>query len=360
MEEALEKPAQTARRWRSVRTAMCWLYGIGGMVSGHAIASAPGAWPNDRVSGGILAVGSLALLPPILRGLRNRLPFARSIAAPMVYALLLGAIAPVAGKPFEPSTAAQARLQHVAMLRAQALLREGKPAAARAALRKFADRRRADPELAALLARLDNDMPAAMHRRQSDGDVLKAAPVTAPVQDPASAYVERVETYWLPEVLQMAESPPADAAAIGRLLTQIDGMAVNIADGERLTLNPSQRAAWGRLLDALAAKQKRLLPALRRRYADELRAKLFRRDVEVAASGPKNSTLRFTGPVFARNANIEDLQTANASVITRMRFRRTDYHWSTYVDGGYHYDLDVPADGVVATWDGSTFTPAGR
>lgn len=55
-----------------------------------------------------------------------------------------------------------------------------------------------------------------------------------------------------------------------------------------------------------------------------LAAQLFRRDILVSVAG-RARTLRFTGPIFVRNANIEDMQTELAPALMRLRFRRVEY-----------------------------------
>lgn len=179
----------------------------------------------------------------------------------------------------------------------------------------------------------------------------KQVPQEAP-QSAASAYAERVETYWLPEVAALPDTAPANDDAIGKILTQIDGLVLNIADGDKLNLDPGQKASRQKLIRALSLKQAKLLPELRKRYAQALDAGLFRDDIRVAARG---TTLTLTGGVFARNANVQDMQTALEPVLARLRFRRIDYRWSPYLSDGLFYDLKPPADSVVARWDGSQF-----
>lgn len=180
----------------------------------------------------------------------------------------------------------------------------------------------------------------------------KQVPQEVPQNAAASAYSERVETYWLPEVAALPDTAPANDDAIGKILTQIDGLVINIEDGDKLNLDPGQKASRQKLIRALSLKQAKLFPELRKRYAQALDAGLFRDDIRVAARG---TTLTLTGGVFARNANVQDMQTALEPILARLRFRKVDYRWSPYLSDGLFYDLKPPADSVVARWDGSQF-----
>ena len=179
----------------------------------------------------------------------------------------------------------------------------------------------------------------------------KQAPREAP-QSAASVYAERVETYWLQEVAALPDTAPATDDAFGKLLTQIDGLVLNIEDGEKLNLDPAQKAMREKLIRVFSLKQAKLLPELRKRYAQALDAGLFRHDIRVSARG---TTLTLTGGDFVRNANVQDVQTGLEPVLARLRFRKVGYRWSQYLSDGLYYDLKPPADSVVVRWDGSQF-----
>ena len=171
-------------------------------------------------------------------------------------------------------------------------------------------------------------------------------------QDPISSYVERVRTYWLPQAEALPDVPPETDPTFGRLLTVIDELGGYIEDGSLLPLTAKQRESRSRLIAVLRKKQTKLLPGMRRRYAKDLDAKLFRDDVRVSLQG---TTLTLTGSAFVRNANVEDMQAELRPVATRLRFRRVAYRWSQILGGSLFYDLNVPSDSTVGRWTGEYF-----
>ncbi|HEX8668016.1 MAG TPA: hypothetical protein VF727_06560 [Allosphingosinicella sp.] len=153
-------------------------------------------------------------------------------------------------------------------------------------------------------------------------------------------YSERVQTYWMPQVEALPSTPVADAR-LGELLSRMDALRSYVADGRRLSLTPAQRSMHSQFSGTLSAKQRLLFAAIRRRYAEDLNAQPFRRDIAVAATGPGSRTLRFTGPIFVRNANIADMQTELAPILSTMRFQRVEYRWSRTAGDTTYYDPTI-------------------
>jgi hypothetical protein len=354
MDDAVVSGSAAKSDWSKARAACCWIGGSVLFLGGLTTAASPASWPNDVVRGVVGMLISPIFIPPLLRRLRERLPVLRPVWAPFFLWIAAGPIATVAGLPFLPSDARQEQFKVEAVADANRLLVAGKPFEARMRLNKFSRLQQSDPVIAAVFAKI----AAAERARKSVAEPdtpAKASAKQAPKEVPQSAasiYAERVETYWLPEVAALPDIAPANDDAIGKLLTQIDGLVLNIEDGEKLNLDPAQKAARQKLIRALSLKQVKLLPQLRKRYAQALDAGLFRDDIRVSARG---TTLTLTGGVFARNANVQDMQTGLEPVLARLRFRKIDYRWSQYLADGLYYDLKSPADSVVARWDGSQF-----
>lgn len=340
--------------WRKVRGVCCWGAGALGVLAGAGQLSLPDRWPNDRLEGAVLLIGSFALFPPVLRTIRQRVRVAASAAVPVIYAVLLVLLAALIGAPLTPTAAEQSRLQQAAMHQASGLLIAGQPDAARSALRKFIGRRSKDAQLAALLDRIEaSKRPAA--------DSMPAVPKRAEPasserqQDPAAAYVERVQVYWMPEVRAMPETVQPEEEAVGKLLSQLNGLVVDIQDGGSLSMTSAQEKVRDQLKQAVSRKQAKLLPSLRRGYAETLDAKLFRHDVRVTASGPRSTVLRLTGGMFSLNANVEDTQNELASMVRQLRFGTVEYRWSPYLGETLRYDLRPPSDRSLGLWVGDSF-----
>lgn len=350
------RPTDVRSTAANLRVIFCWIFSAGVILLGLAGMISPQSWLNERVAGALYVVGGLMLLPPMLQRLRVRYPVARPVVVPLIFGALLIPVSLAISRPFQPSASEQAILREAAISDAKASLTKGDAFAARLALSKFSQKRSEDREIDALLTKIDASKPPAEKTRRTEPTASSVQPSPAPVmQDPASAYAERIETYWLPEVQALPDAPPADDEAFGKLLTQIDGLVVNVEDGANLELNTPQQKLRSQLIKELGRKQASLLPAMRRRYADALDTKLFRRDVRVSVSG---STLKLVGRMFVRNANVEDTQTLLAPVVNRLRFRRVEYRWNPQIGESLYYDLAPPADRAIARWEGSRFIEA--
>lgn len=358
MDSPSNDPAQITNRPRysSLRTAACWIAGSIMIVGGLGQFTLGGGWPNEQVSGLVAVVGGFCLIPPLLRRIRERWTWARPVWVPVLWFIALAVIAPRLLTPLAPSSAEQARLRAEAIAAADRLLAEGDFAGARTKLSRFAMRPDPDGNIRATRNRIDEAESAAEAETRAASlepgpDQPEAeTPDRAEEQgypDPAAVYVERVQTYWLPQVEALPDTAPTGGEAYGALLTQLEALRSYVADGKQLRLTPAQQAIHSEFSSALSAKQRKLFPSFRRSYTNLLGAQLFRRDILVSVAGPRADILRFTGPIFVRNANIEDMQAELASALAQTRFRRVEYRWSRYAPDSIYYDLDPPADADV-------------
>lgn len=339
--------------WKGIGTFGCWFAAAILMLSGLGSLLLPMSWPNDRVAGALTFLAASLLLPPVLNRLRSRAAWMRPPWIPVLLALLIHPIALAVSRPFTPTGAARTRLRVVAVNDARQKIAAGELPAAEGRLERFSNDH--DPAVDRLMAQIRTGR--AKQRQPSSTPAAPTSQLSETPQDPASTYAERVETYWLPAARALPDAPPKDDPAFGKLLTRIDEVAIDAADGSALPLSPRQRALRSKFMTALSDKQAKLLPAMRREYAKALDAKLFRDDVRVSARG---TTLTLVGAVFARNANAEHMQTELGPVVNRLWFRRIAYRWSPYLDSDLHYDLDPPGDRKVARWDGAAFSEVGK
>lgn len=348
--DTASQQTKAARDWHRV---LLWVVSIAFFILGTGLAktAADDKWWNEVVAGLLTMAGALMLLPPILDQARSRWPVLRPKWAAVAFAISLLFVPSLLGRPFAPGPAERDTLRLDAIHDANALLKAGRPFEAKLALRRFANEANPDHRVADLMAKIAATTKA---RSQQAGTSARGSakagqkaqrPYVAP--DPAKDYVERVQTYWLPETVSLPTKAPMGGSEYGALQSKLETLRSYVADGEALRLSVEQRSVHLRFKQALAAKQTALYPSLREHYAVALRAGLFRDDVDVAAIGPRASTLRLTGGVFARNANIQDMQRSLGSAVEKMRFKTVEYRWSRYVGGGYRYQMDVKQDGDV-------------
>jgi hypothetical protein len=226
-------------------------------------------------------------------------------------------------------------------------MKQGEFFQARLKIRRFVNGPDPDGQIAALLAAMEWPKRIVASKNAEARSPFKQAAahlVEEHYPDPAADYVERVQTYWLPQAEHLPATAPASGPEYGSLLSELEGLRSYVSDGEALSLNNKQRSVALRFKQVLAAKQAALYPSFRKNYADGLRTGLFRDDVDVVATGPRASTLRLTGSVFVRNANIEDMQQSLSSALEKMRFKAVEYRWSRYIGDGYRYEMHPKPD----------------
>ncbi|MEG3181821.1 hypothetical protein [Sphingomonas sp. LT1P40] len=363
MTEVVDGQASVERKaWLTV---LCWILGTAYILAGFGnllgFPQASGAAGLVRIAGGIV------LLPPILRRIENHFPLVRRAWAILLFAfvvlpimlLLVGpsltftplqtaaerpgpgissatAVSPSV-TPVMPSPSKLKAAQRFGEIPADHMLRPVQDALNAGdvdlSLRLLSERNALDDADRPLKQRL-----IAAIQKASDEQIGR---------DPGVEYAERIDSYWLPQVRALPSTAPESDEAFGKLRTSLAGIAADVEDNAGLKLSGEQALKRKELIDALAAKQRSLFPAMRRRYAKALDAKLFRRDIRVVTTGTGDSTLLVTGRLFSFNANIEDTQNVIREAATSLRFKKVSYRWSAHIDKRTTYDLNVPSDPAI-------------
>lgn len=119
---------------------------------------------------------------------------------------------------------------------------------------------------------------------------------------------------------------------------------------EKLTAKDEKLRAEFRRLQS--AYQRDAFPKLRRAQAKVMDELLWESDVDAAAIGGRNETLRFTGGIFASNRGVKTAQDAIGDTIEILRFKRVMYEW--YRGSEYqYYDFKPLPDGELADFVGN-------
>lgn len=101
-----------------------------------------------------------------------------------------------------------------------------------------------------------------------------------------------------------------------------------------------------------SAYQRDAFPKLRRAQAKVMDELLWESDVDAAAIGGRNETLRFTGGIFASNKGVKAAQEAIGDTVEILRFKRVMYEW--YRGSEYqYYDYKPLPDGELADFIGN-------
>lgn len=177
--------------------------------------------------------------------------------------------------------------------------------------------------------------------------VKDTATAAGAMQSPEEQLVERIQTYWLPELNLWSARLSNNTASFADAMTQIDLFNSYLADLPGMSFDAEQEKVIRSYKDALGAKQARILPEMRKQYARQMDELLFRQDIRVTVHGSGSRTLRLTGAIFIRNANIADTQSTFVEPAHKLRFSRIEYRWSPRVSETTYYDLDTPADNKV-------------
>ena len=150
-------------------------------------------------------------------------------------------------------------------------------------------------------------------------------------------------------------SAKADSAFFSR----IDPSEVKVSemDGERMMSYLGQFSKYTDIEDTLRAyydkndrlasliknnaKERRrilskLLPTMRKQFAEELGEKGWEDNLEVEVKGKGNTTLTLIKADFASNRAIKNYQTQLEPIARRFEFRRVEYKWIKH-DPDYHY-----------------------
>lgn len=90
-------------------------------------------------------------------------------------------------------------------------------------------------------------------------------------------------------------------------------------------------------------------PKMRLRFASVLKKELWTDNIEVAIGGNANSTLTFTGGIFANNANKQEYQSSLTEIFNLLRFKRINYKWYKYDDEYTYYNLETSRDNALLT-----------
>ena len=105
----------------------------------------------------------------------------------------------------------------------------------------------------------------------------------------------------------------------------------------------------GQLKSALRALQLKEFPAMRKNYGKISASKLWESNIEVAVFGTGNTTIQFTGGIFANNANKQEFQTSLNKIFHRLRFKKSIYKWYKYDEEYTYYEISSANDGDIVS-----------
>lgn len=102
--------------------------------------------------------------------------------------------------------------------------------------------------------------------------------------------------------------------------------------------------AAGKLYQHVSALKRKNFPIDRKQYAENLSKIYWENNIEVAASGPGNTIITFTGGSLANNANKKTVFEGVKEGLELLRFKQARFKWYSGDDEYTYWDIDSPKD----------------
>lgn len=90
--------------------------------------------------------------------------------------------------------------------------------------------------------------------------------------------------------------------------------------------------------------QTKEFPLMRKEYAKIIKNKLWEEDIDVYISGSRNTSINYTGGIFAANKNISDFQSGVSYMLRKLNFKRANYRWYKGETGYTYYTISSNKD----------------
>lgn len=350
--------------WRRGTTVAGWIFSLVCGALGLLVLAAGEA--SGRRGVVLLVVLAVATAPPTARWVERRLPGYRFPGLPLFFGLCLAVAAmnlapglpplprsPAPSPKAVPKTASVPSAAVVAPQRSQSSgIVEGDSAMgpAQAAL----DAGDVDRAIHLFFNR-----PVTAQDRASVGGrklhaAIQAASDRQTGRDVSAEAAERFAAYWQPRLANLPRGIPKDASALWARVSAFEVFARALEEQPTSALRGEARRLRAAFKDQLVRRQRSDFPLLRRGYQDIAGSAMFRLNILVRVSGTANRELSLVGPLFADNANIEDVQHSVRTNVAKLRLSTVSYRWVRGASG-FSYDLEGPSDADVGYWREGAF-----
>lgn len=181
---------------------------------------------------------------------------------------------------------------------------------------------------------------------------------SATLRDRIDRATERVDLYIKDDLYnQPGHREDYETGMLPNELKQLEDWGTLIFEGRRAQYTDDNLAALNQLIARASMYQRREFPRYRAGFAKAAAARVWEQDMEVQATGPRNSILTVTSYAFAANRNIALVEATIREGAEKVRFNRIEFQ--TYRGGRRTwYDLETPADEDVGVWVGREFMSA--
>lgn len=126
-------------------------------------------------------------------------------------------------------------------------------------------------------------------------------------------------------------------------------------DGSQYALSDNAKSKQRAYVKTIGGLQSAAFPKLRSHYGQDMKKRLWEHDVDVTVTGPRNTTLRFTGFWFASNRNIKQIFESAQTDGMALRFKRIEFR-SHKLSDTTSYDLKSLPDSQLANFANGRWT----
>lgn len=160
--------------------------------------------------------------------------------------------------------------------------------------------------------------------------------------DPAEDFSYRAREYWLPELQEIVVQPilPENISVV---IGKLEEAQRRLDDVQGVEFSEDREKSLNEYISKLREAQAATFPKMRDAIADDLRTRLFRRNIDVAIAGSNNDHLVFTGVTYLNYATIEKDFAAIKGQTERTRFKKVTFRSSSSAQS-YSYLMSTPSD----------------
>lgn len=174
-------------------------------------------------------------------------------------------------------------------------------------------------------------------KQQPKEDYLSYLEPEAPTYSFNAAQMDSIKIHGLLQNIGSADYRKANGRST---VAQLASEAEDIASARKILKSITLNNDTIRSLKATLKELEKDFPAIRKKYADISKEKLWEENIDVKLSGKENEIITFVGASFASNKNIKASEDAIHDMLKTLQFKRVNYKWYKGDNDFTYYDLN--------------------